>query len=159
MISSRCRFSLLELNFQTPVCPSVLLKYALPPLTSGWIYQLPHRSFAINGLPYADATLRAKAASSWMEWRRLEMDKVERLSSPKVLEKLWLACSENIKLDSDRSGICIVVQKYLTMQQKARGWRNYRFALRLSNHLVSCTCQIVNITLRSILLIHLTFSH
>ncbi len=88
MISSKCKFSLRELNFQTPVCPSVLLKYALPPLVLGSMYQLPHRSLAITGLPYATATRWAKAASCRIDCRRFWMDRVERLSCPRVLEKL-----------------------------------------------------------------------
>lgn len=35
IISNKCRFNLLVLSFQTPVCPSVLLKYALPLLCFG----------------------------------------------------------------------------------------------------------------------------
>lgn len=48
-ISSTCKFSLRVLKLHCPWCPSVLLKYALPALIRGGIYQLPQRSLATTG--------------------------------------------------------------------------------------------------------------
>lgn len=85
IISNKCKFSRLVENFHWPVCPSVLLKYALPPFFSGRMYQLPHLSFAINGLvpPKAAATSSTKSASCCIECRRFVMDKLDRLRSPR----------------------------------------------------------------------------
>lgn len=72
IISSRCRFNLLQLNPHSPTCPSVLLKYALPLFLPGSTYQLPHRSFATRGRPPRDAAAEeTKEASERMERRRL----------------------------------------------------------------------------------------
>jgi hypothetical protein len=82
IISNKCRFNLLVLNFHALSCPSVLLKYALPPFSSGGTYQLPHLSFATNGLPFRRLDCAAEdtnAASEAMDVRRLWMVRGLRL--------------------------------------------------------------------------------
>lgn len=83
------------------------------------MYQEPHLSFAMRGREnrggeseaededeeYAAATDRTKAASRRIEFRRLEMLRVERFSSPRVREKLWFACSLKIRSDAVRFAI------------------------------------------------------
>lgn len=70
------------------MCPSVLLKYTLPPFFSGGIYQLPHLSLAIRGKLYASATEVTNEESAVMDARRLVMDKAERFKDCKVADKL-----------------------------------------------------------------------
>lgn len=83
------------------------------------MYQEPHLSFAMSGrengcgeseagdedVEYAAATDRTKAASRRIEFRRLEMLSVERFSSPRVREKLWLACSLKMRSEVVRFAI------------------------------------------------------
>jgi hypothetical protein len=88
--------SLLRLKDHWPICPSVLLKYALSAFFSGAIYQLPHRSFATKGSAYASATSLTNSESSLIDRSRLDMERVSRLSEPSVLLKL-VASSLKIK--------------------------------------------------------------
>lgn len=76
------------------------------------MYQLPHLSFAINGLEndewgeeYEAATSQTNDASRRMEFRRFEIERVERLSSLRVREKLWFACSLKMRSDVVRFAI------------------------------------------------------
>lgn len=43
-----------------------------------------------------------------MEFRRFEMERVERLSSPSVREKLWFACSLKMRSEVVRFAIFVV---------------------------------------------------
>lgn len=78
------KFNLLKLKLHSPKCPSVDLKYALPPLTSGSMYQLPQRSLATRGSWKALATFDTNAPSAAMERRRLLMLRLLRLRSRRV---------------------------------------------------------------------------
>lgn len=139
MISNRCKFSLRELNFQTPVWPSVLLKYALPPFLLGSMYQLPHLSFATSGLLYAFATDWANSASSRIDRSRLWMDKVLRLISPRVFEKLWFACSlktisATVKGIWDMSYLAVCWETQLRFQSGKGGISNCLCISKLKNY-------------------------
>ena len=79
-------FKRLVLKPHCPQCPSVLLKYTLPAFFSGEIYQLPHRSFAIRGNPWLEATFWTKPESCTIEFSLLLVESVERLSAVSVRE-------------------------------------------------------------------------
>ena len=64
------------------------MKYALPTFIAGGMYQLPHRSLATAGKPYAPTTVQTNSASSLIERSRLLILSVERLRSDNVDEKL-----------------------------------------------------------------------
>jgi hypothetical protein len=70
------------------MCPSVLLKYTLPPFFSGGIYQLPHLSLATRGKLYVSAADITNAESDVMDARRFVIDRAERLRDCRVAEKL-----------------------------------------------------------------------
>jgi len=137
IVSSKCKFNLLELNFHTLWWPSVLLKYALPPFCSGSMYQLPHRSFAISGRPYAVATHWANSASRRMDFNRLWIDSVARLMSPRVLLKLWFACSdEKMRSAAERAGIGGEMGG--SVWEVGEGLENIQNAPRLYIHPLTC---------------------
>lgn len=96
IISKSCRFSLLVLKDHFPVCPSVLLKYALPVFFAGGTYQLPHRSLATKGSPYASDTSQTNSESSRIDTSRFDTVNVDRLSDESVFEK-FVASSEKTK--------------------------------------------------------------
>lgn len=88
MRGKRCTFNLRPLNAHCPKCPSVDLKYTLPPFSEGETYQLPHRSLATSGKPAARSVDRVasltevtKRASAEMEARRERMLRRERVDS------------------------------------------------------------------------------
>lgn len=96
--SNTCVLSRLKLIDHSPLWPSVLLKYALALFRPSGTYQLPHRSFATNGKPYASATRHTNSASSEIELRRLEIESVLRLRDARVEEKL-VASSGKMRSD------------------------------------------------------------
>lgn len=73
----------------------------------GGTYQLPARSFAMTGNLNLSATSVTNSASAIMLLRRFVMERVERLRSLRMEEKLWFACE--LKMRSDVvSGLPIV---------------------------------------------------
>jgi len=52
------------------------------------MYQLPQRSLAIKGKPKALATESTKSASDLIEWRRLVIERFERLRERRAVVRL-----------------------------------------------------------------------
>jgi hypothetical protein len=94
------------------------------------MYQLPHRSLATNGSPYASETLVTKVESKEIEKRRLWMERADLLNEWRVLEMESDAAGK-IRSDSVRVRAMVSADERRDLRWKSRVSKNVRASLRV----------------------------